>query len=372
MQGENNLGKLRRVLEAKELDALVILDPGFASWALGAPRSIFGGGGIAVLFDDSGVSVVTHLLEFWRISDKLQGVEVYVYTRRADDEVVEPGRIVGPNLKDALVRLLGEGKRVGCDRSACTQLQGVKGVEALDVTSDLWSLRMVKEDWELRRMVEALDIAERALRKTMAMLSEGITELEVAGEHERILRIYGSETHAFATHGSLTIVAFGANTAYPHWDPSDRRLTGNEPVLIDTGAVKRGYCSDVTRVTWYPAGSGPREWRELVERVVAAVGEAIDRVEPGIEASVVDEVARRALGPYAKWFIHSTGHGIGVEVHEPPRVAPGEKTRLEKGMVFTIEPGVYLRGRFGVRIEQMVVVDSRGARVLNKLPMTLE
>ncbi len=361
MREPRNAVRARSLLEAEGLDAIVVEDAGFAAWMTGGLYSAFGRGVVAIVTRDR-VYVVTHLLEYWRFS-RLEGVEVRVYTR-SRESVVESD-YAGEKLADALRSTLAGAKRVGCVGIVCKTLREL-GLEAVEVTEKLWRLRMVKESWELERMVKAASIALRALSATPTLLREGITELELAGEHERLLRLYGSEGHAFASHGSLTIVAFGANTAYPHWEPSDTKLSPGTPLLIDTGAVYRGYVSDLTRVYWFP-GNGShsfKKWSELVEAVASAIWSAIDAIEPGVEAQVVDAAARKALGAYAKWFIHSTGHGLGVEVHEPPRIAPGCKTRLEPGMVFTIEPGVYLYGEMGVRIEYMVVVEERGARVL--------
>ena len=362
MREPRNAVRARSLLDEENLDAIVVEERGFSAWLTSGPYSAFGSG-VEVVVTRDGVYIVTHLLEYWRLS-RIPGVELKVYTRSR--EAVESEAYAGEKLVDALRLVLDGARRVGCVGGVCGRLREM-GFEAIDVSEKLWRLRMVKEDWELERMSEAARIALRALASTPLLLREGVSELEVAAEHERLLRLYGSEGHAFAPHGSLTIVAFGANTAYPHWEPSgDARLEPGTPVLIDTGAVYRGYVSDLTRVYWFP-GRGRysfEKWKNLVEAVAEAVWEAFDSVEPGVEAWVVDQAARKALGGYAKWFIHSTGHGLGVEVHEPPRIAPGSKTRLEPGMVFTIEPGVYLRGEMGVRIEYMVVVGERGARLL--------
>ncbi len=356
-----NASRIAALAEEEGLDAILVLDKGFGAWATGLPMSVFGGVAV-IIWRDSRVTIVTHALEYGRVERLAPWSERVLYGRVGVGEV----KPVAEKLGETLSKLL-EGVRVGCEKTACNLLEGR---EHRDVTGRLWGLRMVKEEWELERMKDALRVAEEALVLTLRGLVEGATELEVAGLHEHLLRRNGSEGHAFVTAGALTIVAFGANTAHPHWDPGLEPLRSEQPVLIDTGAVRGGYVSDITRSFWYGDNPDP-EWSKVFEAVEAAVGAALDAVEPGIEAGVVDEAARKALGGYARYFIHGTGHGLGVEVHEPPRVSLGSKEKLEKGMVFTIEPGVYIPGRFGVRLEQMVVVDERGARLLNRLPLRL-
>ncbi len=356
-----NVSRVATLAEEEGLDAILVLDKGFGAWATGLPISVFGGIAV-IIWRDSRATIVTHTLEYGRIERLAPWGERVLYGKMD----VEEAKPVAEKLEDAVLKLL-EGVRVGCERVAC-RLLGDR--EHRDVTGRLWRLRMVKEDWELERIKDALRVAEEALMLTLRGLVEGATELEVAGLHEHLLRRNGSEGHAFVTAGALTIVAFGANTSYPHWDPGLEPLRREQPVLIDTGAVRGGYVSDITRSFWYGDNPDP-EWSKVFEAVEAAVGAALDAVEPGIEAGAVDEAARKALGEYARHFIHGTGHGLGVEVHEPPRVSLGSKEKLEKGVVFTIEPGVYIPGRFGVRLEQMVVVEERGARLLNRLPLRL-
>ncbi len=366
MEPSVNVKRVAALAEEEGLDGILLADAGFATWASWLPISLFRGGGIALYISrDAGIEIFSHILEAWRLQRLAAWATLHFYSKRPPEGIP----VEAETLKELLSQRF-RGVRVGCESEAC-RLLGDAGVEAVDVTDRLWELRRVKTTEEIQRMEEALSIAEAALAQTLNGVLEGMSEIEVAGLHEHLLRRYGAEGHAFAQFDTLTIVAFGVNTSYPHWDPSDARLTRETPVLIDTGALKANYRSDITRSFWFGTSPDP-EWRKVLELVDAAVSEAVDAVEPGVEAEKVDEAARRRLGGYAKYFVHSTGHGIGVEVHEEPRIGPGSKMRLEKGMVFTIEPGVYIPGRFGVRIEQMVVVTERGARVLNQLPTILE
>ena len=366
MKPSVNVKRVAALAQEESLDGILVADAGFAAWATWLPISVFRGGGVAAYISKDGeVEVFSHILEAWRLEKLADWATIHLYSKNPPEGV----RVEAESLKELLSKRFS-GVRVGCESEAC-RLLGDAGIEAVDVTDRLWELRRVKTPEELRRMEEALSIAESALVQTLNGILEGMSEVEVAGLHEHLLRRYGAEGHAFAQFDTLTIVAFGENTSYPHWDPGDTRLQRETPILIDTGALKANYRSDITRSFWFGESPDP-EWKKILEAVADAVARAIDTVEPGVEAEKVDEAARRALGDYSRYFIHSTGHGVGVEVHEEPRIGPGSKMKLEKGMVFTIEPGVYIPGRFGVRIEQMVVVTERGARLLNRLPPTLE
>ena len=366
MQMSINVKRVAALAQEENLDGILLADAGFATWGTWLPISVFRGGGVGVYISkDASVELFSHILEAWRLKRLASWAIIRLYSKSPPEGV----KVEAESLRELLSKRF-RGVRVGCESEAC-RLLGDAGIEAVDVTDRLWELRRVKTLEELRRMEEALTIAESALVQTLNGMLEGMSEVEVAGLHEHLLRRYGAEGHAFAQFDTLTIVAFGENTSYPHWDPGSTRLQRDMPVLIDTGALKANYRSDITRSFWFGDKPDP-EWRKVLEAVEHAVNAAIDAVEPGVEAEKVDEAARRALGEYSRYFIHSTGHGVGVEVHEEPRVGPGSKMKLEKDMVFTIEPGVYLPGRFGIRIEQMVVVTERGARLLNHLPPILE
>jgi len=174
-----------------------------------------------------------------------------------------------------------------------------------------------------------------------------------------------------------TIVATGPRTALPHGVAGDRRLLEDEPVMIDMGCVVDGYCSDVTRMLWARGSgrSGARaredfeEYRKIHRIVDDARRAALDAVAPGVAARDVDAAARRILATAGleEGFVHGAGHGVGLEIHETPALSPRSEDRLEEGMVTTLEPAVYLPGRFGVRIEDMVAVSGAGARRLTTL-----
>ncbi|MBI5679963.1 MAG: aminopeptidase P family protein [Methanobacterium sp.] len=215
-------------------------------------------------------------------------------------------------------------------------------------------LRRVKSNDELKNIKKAIDIAENSMNKIE--LKESMSENELAAQIEYKMRINGSNKAAFDT-----IVASDTRSSLPHAEASNNPL--KNPVVIDWGAVYNNYCSDTTRTI-----IETEKHEEIFEIVLEAQKKAIDVIKPGIKVSYVDKVARDVIEEYGYGdsFIHSTGHGVGLEVHESPSLSKRYETKLEKGMVITVEPGIYLKDEFGVRIEDMVQVKNKG-RVLNKI-----
>jgi Xaa-Pro aminopeptidase len=221
------------------------------------------------------------------------------------------------------------------------------------------ALRMVKDGGEIAQLQKAAHLGCRLFEEILPRMEPGITEIAVAAQLEFLARGLGAEGMSFET-----IVASGLRSALPHGRASQAKLPRRGFVTLDFGVILNGYCSDMTRTVHL--GRAGRAERAAYDAVLEAQEAAVQAVEPGATCGAVDEAARRILrkAGLAKWFTHSTGHGVGLEIHEQPRVAAGQETRLEPGMVVTIEPGVYMPGRFGIRIEDMVAVTGRGARVL--------
>jgi Xaa-Pro aminopeptidase len=228
-----------------------------------------------------------------------------------------------------------------------------------DLPTTVEDLRAVKSAGELSSIEHAVRIAERALEETLGVIEEGVCEQELASELDYRLARHGSEGAPFDT-----IVASGERTALPHARPSERRLTEGDLLLLDFGATSAGYCSDITRTMIL---GEPRPWqREIHASVLEAQAAALHCIVPGEPASNPDRAARDCLkrAGLAERFGHSLGHGIGLEVHEGPRLHRRSKELLEVGNVVTVEPGVYLPGEGGVRIEEDVVIIDGGCRVL--------
>ena len=228
-------------------------------------------------------------------------------------------------------------------------------------------LRMIKGVHELELMEEAVRIAECALAATLPGIKPGVTEKEIASKLVGRLLHSGSDPEL----PFFPIVAFGPNSANPHAFPTNRELKSGELVLIDWGANVNGYYSDITRT--FAMGDVNPELEKIAEFVRKANAAGRAAVKPGVKTNQVDAAARKVIedAGYGKYFIHRTGHGLGREGHEEPHISQFDETILEPGMTFTIEPGIYLPNRGGVRIEDNVVVTEDGSRSLTNLPRDL-
>jgi Xaa-Pro aminopeptidase len=233
------------------------------------------------------------------------------------------------------------------------------GVTLKDAPSVVERARLVKDAEELNRIRAAVALGAKLFDRALEVLRPGIKETEVAGEMEYAARRGGAQEMSFPT-----IIASGARSALPHGRASTQPIAAGGFVVCDFGVILAGYCSDQTRTVW--VGSVLDEARRAYEAVRESQQAAIDAVRPGIPVGAVDQAARKVLrkAGLGRYFTHSTGHGVGLEIHEAPRVADGQREILQPGMVITIEPGVYFPGKWGVRIEDMVSVTAGGCEVL--------
>ena len=264
-------------------------------------------------------------------------------------------------------------RRVGFDPSRLTVVQ-LQSVRKAAGSRAHWfvaggmteHLRMHKDAAELAQMRRAALLASDLVQHAMGLLKPGIKEFEVAAEIEYQMRKRGASGPAFET-----IVAFGERSALPHARPTAKRLRKNELVLLDLGVILAHYCSDLTRTV--VVGRASRRIRTWYNAVLEAQTAAIAAAKNGATCGDVDAAARRVLSGYHldHLFVHSTGHGLGLEVHEAPKVARGQKARLQPGNVITIEPGVYAEGTGGIRIEDDVTVHSDRTEVLTRAPRDL-
>ncbi len=219
--------------------------------------------------------------------------------------------------------------------------------------------RMVKDADEILRIRRAVELGASLFQIACQKIRPGVREVEVAAAMEYEARCAGAEGMSFPT-----ILASGKRSAIVHGRASEARVPRQGFVVCDFGVILTGYCSDRTRTVH--VGRPSREARELYEAVLEAQQAAISAVGPGVTAAEVDGAARRVLRKrkLARYFTHSTGHGLGLEIHELPRLAAGQTQKLEPGMVITIEPGAYIAGKWGVRVEDVAVVTSSGCEVL--------
>lgn len=224
------------------------------------------------------------------------------------------------------------------------------------------NIRVIKSEDEIHRIKAALMLAENVFRDFLGIVRPGMTEKEAAWEMEKRMREAGAESMSFPT-----IVASGPNSAKPHAIPSDRAFRKGEPILFDWGAKLNGYCSDITRVI--TIGKPDETFKKVFETVKGAQEKATRAIRENVGARSVDQAAREHIdnAGFKGKFGHGLGHGVGLAVHEGPRLGPTKDAVLAKHMVFTVEPGVYLPEWGGVRLENMAAVTDDGAYVLNEL-----
>ncbi len=237
----------------------------------------------------------------------------------------------------------------------------LSGIELIDTENMVEDLRMIKEESEILTLKNALKIAENMFCDLLPSLKIGMTEKEIAWNMEKQMRENGADALSFPS-----IVASGPNSALPHAIVSKRKINKGEPLLFDWGVKLKGYCSDISRTILL--GRPDHLFKKVFQLVYDAQQKAIEAIKPGMTGKQVDQVAREYIdrSEFKGKFSHGLGHGTGLAVHEGPRLSPLREDLLEPGMVFTIEPGIYIPDWGGVRLENMVVLREYGAEVLNE------
>jgi len=350
----NNLSSLKDVMRAAQCDAILITGIENIRYLTG----FTGSSGVLLITDNGGI-FFTDSRYTEQAAKEIKGkVEVREYKKRVPEL---SAAIIGARLK-----------KVGFEDSDLT-FQGyqelkkeLKGVKLVPLKDRLTLLRGVKSKGELRLISGAVDIAYKAFEKLLPSVKPGKREEDLAIELEYLMRKGGAEGLSFDV-----IVASGGRSALPHGTASNKLLKMGDPVIIDFGARYEGYHSDETVTVFI--GKASERHRRIYHTVKEAHDRAIDAVRPGVSFSDIDRTARDFIDQAGcgKYFGHGTGHGVGLNVHEAPSISPNSKGVAEEGMVFTIEPGIYIPKVGGVRIEDMVVVTKEGCRVLTKIPKEL-
>jgi Xaa-Pro aminopeptidase len=339
-------------LKKEKLDGLIVFSPANISYLCG------------FISRDAYLLVSSRQSVYFTDARYLEEVKKYLQRkfiiRNIADSFVQA--LAGSVSKLGLKRLGFEARNVSYH--AYRRLRSALGKKAVLVPADdlVEKLRQKKEKEELVKIRRATQIAVEALKYARRLIKPGLKEIEVAAELERFIRYRGAGTAAFEI-----IIASGPNSSFPHHRTGQRKIRNNEPVLIDLGVDYQGYKSDLTRIFFL--GRINFSVRRIYDIVAQAQIRALESIKPGVLIEQVDASARRFISEkgFGKCFTHNLGHGVGLEVHEAPRISPKEKTKLEKGMVFTLEPAIYLPNKFGVRIEDMVVVTKEGAELISGL-----
>src|SRR6266567_3350677 len=355
MDHEGRLGRLRHVMEQRKLDALLITNLPNIRYLCG-----FTGSSGAIVATNADVTFFTDGR----------------YADQARAEVQGNVRIVRKSALAAAAEWLGSKARlrgIGIEAAHVTVTERAVLAAALGRRSRLTDtpplvegLRQIKDADEIARIRAACQLGSELFDRVKTVLRPGVSEAEVAGDLEFTARKRGAEQMAFPT-----IIAGGKRSALPHGRASTAAIPSRGFVVCDFGVILSGYCSDMTRTVH--VGLPSLKARRVYNAVREAQQAALEAVRPGATAGEVDRAARNLLKKknLGQYFTHSTGHGVGLEIHEAPRIAAGQHEPLRPGMVITIEPGVYLPGKGGVRIEDTVVVTETGCEILTSCPKDL-
>jgi len=338
---------VRRQLNKKKMDCLIVTKPanvtyttGFSgdySWAVITHKAVY------LLTDSRYVEQAAKECPACRIIQRVDSLAAAV------GGLVKKLKSVETAAVEKSISLAGFG-----------ELKRQVGSRVKSVANVVEQLRSIKDAGEIAAVKKATQIAAEALERTLRHIRPAITENELAGMLDFQIRKLG------ARNSFETIVAFGHNGSLPHHQPGARKLKNNDTVLIDFGVRYKGYCCDLTRC--FIVGGASALYKKVYETVQAAQAAAIKLIKPGVEIRKVDAAAREVIAEAGlPIYGHGTGHGLGLEVHEGPVISAESKGRLQVGMVFTIEPGVYIPGKLGVRIEDDVLVTEKGCKVLSEM-----
>jgi len=346
----HRIRQLQKLIRKQGLDALLVTGP--ADWFY---LTGFTGEAGVLLLGSRGVTLITDGRFKVQASQEAPGVAVVLQKEGL-------WRTCGEQLQRHKLRSVGfDANQVTVAQLAALRKTTSRKIHLHEAPGMVQALRGTKDRAELAEMRKAAILASQVVEEAVKLLRPGIREFEVAAEIEYQMRKLGASGPAFET-----IVAFGDRTALPHARPTAKRLKKGQLVVLDLGAILHRYCSDITRTVF--VGKAPTRVRMWYQAVLEAQEAAINTVAAGRTCGDVDAAARGVLAAHRldQYFVHSTGHGLGLEVHEDPRVAKGQKTLLASGNVVTIEPGVYVPGVGGIRIEDDVAVYRSGNEVLTR------
>ncbi len=353
----NHFMNIAAQLDAWDLDAILLTGEADRFYASGFHSS-----------GTDGVALVTRRRAYY-LTDSRYTEAAARCVQGAELREVGPGRGYGVQLAEIIAqeRL----NRVGYEDAYMTVMDWERYRKALPcdlvpATELLWRLRTVKDDGELEAMVQAQRIAERALEAILEEIRPGVTEREIAARLQYLMLHFGGENMSFDP-----IVVSGPNGSLPHGVPGERAIRQGEFVTMDFGCIFHGYCSDMTRTV--AVGFATEEMQTVYATVLAAQQAGIAAARAGVSGREVDGAARAVIAAagYGEYFGHSFGHGVGVEIHEAPNASPMNDQPLPAGAVISAEPGIYLPGKMGVRIEDVILLTETGCRNLTRAPKEL-
>jgi Xaa-Pro aminopeptidase len=317
------------------------------------------GGAYLLVLEESGPVLWVSKLEWNRAKEEAENCELRMFKQR-----IKTTGLIAKELLDSKL------KRISFDDIAVKEyLELVRkwGGEMRNETQLIWNLRKVKDNEEIAIMREAAKLADLGVQVALETAVPGVDEFKVAAEAEYAMRIKQSQGTAFET-----IVASGPRSAFPHGPPTKRKIQRGDLVVVDIGAVFRNYRSDITRTI--VAGKPSEKQSEIFNTVVEAQETALKRYKDNSRCSLVDQAARSLIENrgYGEYFIHGLGHGIGLDIHEPPTISPSSEDLLESGCSVSNEPGIYIPGTGGIRVEDMILVGQNSGERITSAPRRIQ
>ncbi len=348
MVNPDHITRIRQVLKQKNIDAAVITKLVNVRYL-----TDFSGTSGAVVISPRKIFFLTDYRYQDQARKQVSGYDIKIYRGFLDSYLCSLIKMLRSNV----VGFEANALPYGCFKKLASSLKA----DLIPLDNLVEDLRLKKEKKELSKIRKAVDISDRAFQHILSFIKPGIQEREIAIELEYFMRKQGADGFSFEL-----IVASGKRSALPHATNSTNEVRKNAFLVMDFGAVYKGYCSDLSRTVF--VGKPGEEDRKLYQAVLSAQEKAVEKVAVGQKARAIDSAAREILKEQnlAEYFGHNLGHGVGLEIHEAPALGPKSNDVLQSGMVFTIEPGVYLAEKGGVRIEDMVALGKEGTEVLTK------
>lgn len=357
MNLENRLGRVRQSLKTRGCHSLLVTEAKNRQYLSGFD----GSAGWLVVTPEKNVLITDG--RYWaQVEKKCPQVELFRFVPAEHTDLAGALVALCASHQILTLGLETDGISLSVFRKIKKQLDETQ-IPLMEVEGMVAGFRECKDESEIEHLARAASIADSALGKALVNFKPGARECDLKAEIEyHILRLGGTST-SFST-----IVASGPNGSLPHAGASDRVVKERELITIDFGAVFEGYCSDMTRTIWY--GTLPEREKRILGAIRVAQAKAVEAVAAGVQAAHLDSIARDHLesAGLAEYFIHSLGHGVGLDIHEAPGLRKSSDRVLKLGQVITIEPGVYLSGETGCRVEDTVVVEAESCRVLNAFP----
>ena len=348
MEYSKRINDLRKSLSETNIDTIFISSKDNIRYYSG-----FTGTFAFLLINDNKSIIITDSRYTLRAQEESPDYEIY-QLKSGDNWLVNSTKQIG-------AKLIGfEGNEMSVNMLNQLKQRSEGKLDWKDFSNEITKERVIKSELEVKIIEETISISDNAFNSVSKKISEGMTEKEIAWEIEKKMRDLGAESLSFDT-----IVASGLNGSKPHHSPTDKKVKLNEAITIDMGAKYKGYCSDLTRTIFI--GTPDDKFKKIYNVVLRSQLIAMETAREEMTGEEIDKISRDVISKenFGEYFGHSLGHGVGLEIHENPGVGPNSKNKIMAGMIYTIEPGIYIDGWGGIRIEDMVLMTDNGNKLLS-------